>query len=104
MLQSKRSIFCCFPPEQEAQHSFLSSVHSLKCNCSICPSSRTLFLFQVHKSLPLEVLQQKDAGLIKVLVRSVINGSRVVSFNLLLADVDVHHVITTFCEVLEHSS
>nr|XP_054484504.1 uromodulin-like 1 [Agelaius phoeniceus] len=59
----------------------------------------------VQKSLPLEVLQQMDAGLIKVLVTGVTNGSTVVSFNLLLAEeVDVHHVITTFCEALEHSS
>lgn len=51
------------------------------------------------------MLQQVDAGLIKVLVTGVTNGSTVVSFNLLLAEeVDVHHVITTFCEALEHSS
>ncbi|NWV57233.1 UROL1 protein, partial [Daphoenositta chrysoptera] len=64
-----------------------------------------LFVDEVRKSLPLEVLQQMDAGLIKVLLTGVTNGSTVVSFNLLLAeDVDVHHVITTFCEALEHSS
>ncbi|NWI02031.1 UROL1 protein, partial [Tichodroma muraria] len=64
-----------------------------------------LFVDEVHKSLPLEVLQQMDAGLIKVLITGVTNGSTVVSFNLLLAEeVDVHHVITTFCEALEHSS
>ncbi|XP_062370959.1 uromodulin-like 1 [Cinclus cinclus] len=104
----KRSIFCCFPPEQEAQHSFLRSVHSLKCNCSICPSPHPFFffffLFQVHKSLPLDVLQKMDAGLVKVLVMGVNNRSTVVSFCLLLAEeVDVHHVIATFCEALEHS-
>ncbi|XP_071287218.1 uromodulin-like 1 [Agelaius tricolor] len=64
-----------------------------------------LFVAEVQKSLPLEVLQQMDAGLIKVLLTGVTNGSTVVSFNLLLAEeVDVHHVITTFCEALEHSS
>ncbi|NXH42173.1 UROL1 protein, partial [Dicaeum eximium] len=64
-----------------------------------------LFVDEVHKSLPLEVLQQMDAGLIKVLITGVTNGSTVVRFNLLLAEeVDVHHVITTFCEALEHSS
>ncbi|XP_033369860.1 uromodulin-like 1 [Parus major] len=64
-----------------------------------------LFVDEVHKSLPLEVLQQMDAGLIKVLVTGVTNGSTVLNFNLLLAEeVDVHHVITTFCEALEHSS
>ncbi|XP_068035692.1 uromodulin-like 1 [Anomalospiza imberbis] len=64
-----------------------------------------LFVDEVHKSLPLEVLQQMDAGLIKVLEMGVTNGSTVVSFSLLLAEeVDVHHVITTFCEALEHSS
>ncbi|NWW18387.1 UROL1 protein, partial [Falcunculus frontatus] len=64
-----------------------------------------LFVDEVHKSLPLEVLQQMDAGLITVLITGVSNGSTVVSFNLLVAeDVDFHHVITTFCEALEHSS
>ncbi|NXV06451.1 UROL1 protein, partial [Cettia cetti] len=64
-----------------------------------------LFVDEVRKSLPPEVLQQMDAGLIEVLVTGVTNGSTVVSFNLLLAEeVDVHHVITTFCEALERSS
>ncbi|NXC59758.1 UROL1 protein, partial [Aleadryas rufinucha] len=64
-----------------------------------------LLVDEVRKSLPLEVLQQMDAGLIKVLVTGVTNGSTVVSFSLLVAeDVDVHHVITTFREALEHSS
>ncbi|KAM3678692.1 uromodulin-like 1 [Ammospiza maritima maritima] len=64
-----------------------------------------LFVAEVQKSLPLEVLQQMDAGLIQVLVTGVTNGSTVVSFNLLLAEeVDAHHVISTFCEALEHSS
>ncbi|XP_056348014.1 uromodulin-like 1 [Oenanthe melanoleuca] len=64
-----------------------------------------LFVDEVHKSLPLEVLQQMDAGLIKVLLTGGTNGSTVVSFNLLLAEeVDVHHFITSFCEALEHSS
>ncbi|NXN01115.1 UROL1 protein, partial [Sylvia borin] len=64
-----------------------------------------LFVDEVHKSLSPEVLQQMDAGLIKVLITGVTNGSTVASFNLLLAEgVDVHRVISTFCEALEHSS
>ncbi|XP_074392283.1 uromodulin-like 1 [Zonotrichia albicollis] len=64
-----------------------------------------LFVAEVQKSLPLEVLQQMDAGLIQVLVTGVTNGSAVISFSLLLAEeVDAHHVISTFCEALEHSS
>nr|XP_026650511.1 uromodulin-like 1 [Zonotrichia albicollis] len=64
-----------------------------------------LFVAEVQKSLPLEVLQQMDAGLIQVLVTGVTNGSTVISFSLLLAEeVDAHHVISTFCEALEHSS
>ncbi|NWR21124.1 UROL1 protein, partial [Emberiza fucata] len=64
-----------------------------------------LFVAEVQKSLPLEVLQQMDAGLIKVLVADVTNGSTGVSFSLLLAEeVDAHHVISTFCEALERSS
>ncbi|XP_014793507.1 PREDICTED: uromodulin-like 1 [Calidris pugnax] len=64
-----------------------------------------LFVDEVHKSLPLEVLQQIDAGLIKVLVTGITNGSTVVSFNLLIAeDVDIYYIITTFRDAFEHSS
>lgn len=65
----------------------------------------TLFLFQVHKSLPLDVLQQMDAGLIKVLITDITNGSTVVSFHLLIAeDVDIYYIITAFRDAIEHSS
>ncbi|NXP22978.1 UROL1 protein, partial [Scytalopus superciliaris] len=64
-----------------------------------------LFVDGVQRSLPLDVLQQVDAGLIKVLITGITNGSTVVSFNLLVAeDVDVNSVITTFHDALEHSS
>ncbi|KAM6314261.1 uromodulin-like 1 [Podargus strigoides] len=64
-----------------------------------------LFVDEVHKSLPLEVLQQVDAGLIKVLITGITNGSTVVSFNLLIAeDVDIYNIITTFRDAFEHSS
>ncbi|XP_017666372.1 PREDICTED: uromodulin-like 1 [Lepidothrix coronata] len=64
-----------------------------------------LFVDEVHKSLPLDVLQQVDAGVIKVLITGVTNGSTVVGFNLVVAeDVDIHCVITTFRDALEHSS
>uniref|UniRef100_A0A8C3JZY3 Uromodulin like 1 n=1 Tax=Calidris pygmaea TaxID=425635 RepID=A0A8C3JZY3_9CHAR len=64
-----------------------------------------LFVDEVHKSLPLEVLQQTDAGLIKVLVTGITNGSTVVSFNLLVSeDVDIYYIITTFRDAFEHSS
>ncbi|NWR54762.1 UROL1 protein, partial [Bucorvus abyssinicus] len=64
-----------------------------------------LFVDEVHKSLPLEVLQQMDAGLIKVLIMDITNGSTVVSFDLLMAeDVDIYYIITTFRDAFEHSS
>ncbi|NXL60950.1 UROL1 protein, partial [Chordeiles acutipennis] len=64
-----------------------------------------LFVDEVHKSLPLQVLQQMDAGLIKVLITGITNGSTVVSFNLLIAeDVDIYYVNTTFHDAFEHSS
>ncbi|XP_074955413.1 uromodulin-like 1 [Phalacrocorax aristotelis] len=63
------------------------------------------FVDEVHKSLPLEVLQQTDAGLIKVLITGITNGSTVVSFNLLIAeDVDIYYIITAFRDAFEHSS
>lgn len=59
----------------------------------------------MHKSLPLEVLQQMDAGLIKVLIMGITNGSTVVSFNLLIAeDVDIYYIMTTFRDAFEQSS
>ncbi|NXN75674.1 UROL1 protein, partial [Himantopus himantopus] len=64
-----------------------------------------LFVDEVRKSLPLEVLQQMDAGLIKVLIMGITNGSTVVSFNLLIAeDVDIYYIITTFRDAFERSS
>lgn len=46
-----------------------------------------------------------DAGLIKVLIMGITNGSTVVSFNLLMAEeVDIYYVITTFCDAFEQSS
>ncbi|NXK12553.1 UROL1 protein, partial [Herpetotheres cachinnans] len=64
-----------------------------------------LFVDEVHKSLPLDALQQMDAGLIKVLIMSITNGSTVVSFNLLIAeDVDIYYIITAFRDAFEHSS
>ncbi|NXT88100.1 UROL1 protein, partial [Anhinga rufa] len=63
------------------------------------------FVDEVHKSLPFEVLQQMDAGLIKVLIMGITNGSTVVSFNLLIAeDVDIYYIITAFRDAFEHSS
>ncbi|XP_010295496.1 PREDICTED: uromodulin-like 1 [Phaethon lepturus] len=64
-----------------------------------------LFVDEVHKSLPLDVLQQVDAGLIKVLITGITNGSVVVNFNLLIAeDVDIYYIITTFRDAFEHNS
>ncbi|KAM4682007.1 uromodulin-like 1 [Amazona ochrocephala] len=64
-----------------------------------------LFVDEIHKSLPPEVLQQMDAGLIKVLITGITNGSTVVSFNLLIAeDVDIYYIITAFRDVFEQSS
>ncbi|KAJ7420051.1 hypothetical protein WISP_50673 [Willisornis vidua] len=64
-----------------------------------------LFVDEVHKSLTLDVLQQVDAGLIKVLITGITNGSTVVNFNLLVAeDVDIYSIITTFHDALEHNS
>ncbi|XP_042722740.1 uromodulin-like 1 [Lagopus leucura] len=64
-----------------------------------------LFTDEVHKSLPLDILQQMDAGLIKVLITDITNGSTVVSFHLLIAeDVDIYYIITTFRDAIEHSS
>ncbi|XP_010021556.1 PREDICTED: uromodulin-like 1, partial [Nestor notabilis] len=64
-----------------------------------------LFVDEVHKSLPAKVLQQMDAGQIKVLITGITNGSTVVSFNLLITeDVDIYYIITTFRDAFEHSS
>ncbi|NWQ78763.1 UROL1 protein, partial [Columbina picui] len=63
-----------------------------------------LFVDEVHRSLPPAVLQQMDAGLIKVLITGITNGSTVVSFNLLIAeDVDIDYIITAFRDAFEHS-
>ncbi|XP_065596922.1 uromodulin-like 1 [Cyrtonyx montezumae] len=64
-----------------------------------------LFVDEVHRSLPLDILQQVDAGLIKVLITDVTNGSTVVSFHLLIAEgVDIYYIISAFRDAIEHSS
>ncbi|XP_010215637.1 PREDICTED: uromodulin-like 1 [Tinamus guttatus] len=64
-----------------------------------------LFVDEVHKSLPPELLLKMDAGLIKVLITGITNGSTVVSFQVLIAeDVDVYYIITAFHDAFEHSS
>nr|XP_013810711.1 PREDICTED: uromodulin-like 1 [Apteryx mantelli mantelli] len=64
-----------------------------------------LFVDEVRKSLPPELLLKMDAGLIKVLITGITNGSTVVSFNLLIAeDVDIYYIITAFRDAFEHSS
>ncbi|XP_009873374.1 PREDICTED: uromodulin-like 1, partial [Apaloderma vittatum] len=64
-----------------------------------------LFVDEVRRSTPLEIRQQMDAGLIKVLITGITSGSIVVNFHLLIAeDVDIYYIITTFHDVFEHSS
>ncbi|NXD07744.1 UROL1 protein, partial [Nothocercus nigrocapillus] len=64
-----------------------------------------LFVDEVHKSLPPELLLKMDAGLIKVLITGITNGSTVVSFQLLIAeDMDIYYIITAFHDAFEHSS
>ncbi|NWJ06664.1 UROL1 protein, partial [Crypturellus undulatus] len=64
-----------------------------------------LFVDEVHKSLPSELLLKMDAGLIKVLITGITNGSTVVSFQVLIAeDVDIYYIITAFRDAFEHSS
>ncbi|XP_060129650.1 uromodulin-like 1 [Zootoca vivipara] len=63
-----------------------------------------LFLTEVRTSLPLNILPKMDAGLIKMLITSVTNGSVVVSFNLLIpADMDASNVSSSFLEAFLHS-
>ncbi|XP_077783918.1 uromodulin-like 1 [Podarcis muralis] len=63
-----------------------------------------LFFTEVRTSLPLNILPKMDAGLIKMLITSVTNGSVVVSFNLLIpADMDANNVSSSFLEAFLHS-
>ncbi|KAM8819855.1 uromodulin-like 1 [Eudromia elegans] len=64
-----------------------------------------LFVDEIHKSLPPELLLKMDAGLIKVLITGITNGSTVVSFQILIEDdVDIYFIITAFHDAFEHSS
>ncbi|NWY05029.1 UROL1 protein, partial [Nothoprocta ornata] len=64
-----------------------------------------LFVDKVHKSLPPELLLKMDAGLIKVVITGITNGSTVVSFQVLIAeDVDINYLITAFHDAFEQSS
>ncbi|XP_061485691.1 uromodulin-like 1 [Rhineura floridana] len=64
-----------------------------------------LFLTEVRTSLPFNILQKMDAGMIKMLITSVTNGSVVVSFNLLVpVDTDPNNVSKSFLHSFLHSS
>ncbi|XP_053165232.1 uromodulin-like 1 isoform X2 [Hemicordylus capensis] len=64
-----------------------------------------LFLTEVRTSLPLNILQEMDADVIKMLITSVTNGSIVVNFTLLIAtDMDARNVSGAFLDALQHSS
>ncbi|NXA35727.1 UROL1 protein, partial [Eudromia elegans] len=64
-----------------------------------------LFVDEIHKSLPPELLLKMDAGLIKVLITGITNGSTVVSFQILIEDdVNIYFIITAFHNAFEHSS
>ncbi|XP_015269249.1 PREDICTED: uromodulin-like 1 [Gekko japonicus] len=63
-----------------------------------------LFLTEVHTHLPLYILQQMDAGAIKLLITSVSNGSIVVHFDLLVAtNMDASNVSRSFLDAFQHS-
>ncbi|POI35224.1 hypothetical protein CIB84_001024, partial [Bambusicola thoracicus] len=93
----------CGPVLQKADHPALW--HTLEAASRLPTAEAQCVLTQVHKSLRLDVLQQMDAGLIKVLITDITNGSTVVSFHLLIAeDVDIYYIITAFRDAIEQSS
>ncbi|XP_075768319.1 uromodulin-like 1 [Pelodiscus sinensis] len=64
-----------------------------------------LFLDDVRKSLPLNLLQKMDLGLIKMVVTSITNGSIVVDFDLLIAkDLDTYNISIAFQDTFKNSS
>ncbi|XP_066477396.1 uromodulin-like 1 [Tiliqua scincoides] len=64
-----------------------------------------LFLTDVRTSLTLNVRQEMDDGVIKMLITSVTNGSVIVSFDLLIAEgVDAGNVSRAFLDAFQYSN
>ncbi|XP_059580331.1 uromodulin-like 1 [Alligator mississippiensis] len=59
----------------------------------------------VYKSMPLNLIQQMDDGMIKMSITSITNGSIVVGFSLVIAeDLDIQYIATAFRDAFQHSS
>ncbi|KYO22875.1 uromodulin-like 1 isoform B [Alligator mississippiensis] len=64
-----------------------------------------LFFNEVYKSMPLNLIQQMDDGMIKMSITSITNGSIVVGFSLVIAeDLDIQYIATAFRDAFQHSS
>ncbi|XP_054830637.1 uromodulin-like 1 [Eublepharis macularius] len=63
-----------------------------------------MFLTEVRTHLPFYILQQMDAGAIKLFLTSISNGSIVVNFDFLVAtDMDASNVSCSFLDAFQHS-
>uniref|UniRef100_A0A803T6B2 Uromodulin like 1 n=1 Tax=Anolis carolinensis TaxID=28377 RepID=A0A803T6B2_ANOCA len=63
-----------------------------------------LFLTEIRTSLPHNTLQKMDAGIIKMLIMNISNGSIVINFGLLIpTDMDANNVTWSFLDALQNN-
>ncbi|XP_062833034.1 uromodulin-like 1 [Anolis carolinensis] len=63
-----------------------------------------LFLTEIRTSLPHNTLQKMDAGIIKMLIMNISNGSIVINFALLIpTDMDANNVTWSFLDALQNN-
>ncbi|KAH0624817.1 hypothetical protein JD844_032647 [Phrynosoma platyrhinos] len=63
-----------------------------------------LFLTEIRTSLPLNIIQKMDAGMIQMLIMNITNGSLVVTFSLLVpVDVEANNVTRSFLAAFQNS-
>ncbi|XP_078246400.1 uromodulin-like 1 [Pogona vitticeps] len=76
-------------------------------NCSheLFQNFTQMFLTEVRTFLPLNILQKMDAGMIRMLIMNITNGSIMVSFSLLIPeDMDASNVSWSFLDAFRHSN
>ncbi|XP_067322334.1 uromodulin-like 1 [Anolis sagrei] len=63
-----------------------------------------LFLTEVRTSLPHNTLQKMDAGMIKMLIMNISNGSIVINFSLLIpTEMDANNITCSFLDALQNN-
>ncbi|KYO22876.1 uromodulin-like 1 isoform C [Alligator mississippiensis] len=83
----------------------LGVFYTVTIGTEVCMKETKSAHLKVYKSMPLNLIQQMDDGMIKMSITSITNGSIVVGFSLVIAeDLDIQYIATAFRDAFQHSS